>query len=250
MRILLINPNTTEALTARLAAVAAQVLPADITLVPTTAEAGFPYISSRAEAQIAGADVLATIARHRDEVDAVVIAAFGDPGLLAARELFDLPVTGMTEAAMVSALMLGQRFAFVTFAARLAPWYGEQVRQAELGARYAGVFTPDLPLGAIDRIDSDMREPLIAECRRAVAAGADVLILSGAPLAGMAATLTSDIPAVLVDPVQAAVLQAASLARLAPRGASAGSFARPPAKDSTGLPADLARVIADPPAGS
>ncbi len=30
----------------------------------------------------------------------MVIAAFGDPGLIAARELFDLPIVGMAEAAM------------------------------------------------------------------------------------------------------------------------------------------------------
>lgn len=244
MRLLLINPNTTATLTERLAEVAGRVLPPDTQVTATTAETGFPYISSRAEAQIAGASVLDTIARHQDSIDAVIIAAFGDPGLLAARELFDLPVTGMTEASMLTACALGHRFAFVTFTPRLAPWYAEQVRQAGLGPRFAGVFTPDVPLGAIDRIDTDLRAPLIAECGRAVDAGADVLILSGAPLAGMAATLRDDVPAVLLDPVQAAVLQAASLVRLCPAGASAGSFRRPPEKSSTGLSGALRRQIA------
>lgn len=244
MRLLLINPNTTEALTAKLAAAAQAVLPPEATLELSTARTGFPYISSRAEAQLAGAGVLAVLAEHAGGYDAAVIAAFGDPGLLAAREAFDRPVTGMTEAAMLSACMLGQRFAFVTFTPRMAPWYGEQVRQAELSARFAGVFTPDAPFGAIDRIDQDLRAALIAECRNAVAAGADVLILSGAPLAGMAPSLRGEVDAVLIDPVQAAVLQALALARLAPEGASGGSFRRPPGKESTGFPEALARHIA------
>jgi Asp/Glu/hydantoin racemase len=215
-----------------------------VALEAVTAAEGFPYISSRAEAQCAAVGVLDTLARLGSDYDAAVIAAFGDPGLLSAREAFDMPITGMTEAAMLSACMLGQRFAFVTFSPRMAPWYQEQVRQAELMARFAGTFTPDVPLGRIEAIDRDLRDPLIAECRRAVSAGADVLILAGAPLAGLASTLRGDIDAVLLDPVQAAVLQAAALARLAPHGASGGSYKRPPGKPSTGLPKALARHIA------
>ncbi len=244
MRILLINPNTTQVLTDKLDKSARAVLPPEIELFSVTAEDGFPYISSRAEAHCAGVGVLETLARLGEEFDAAVIAAFGDPGLLPAREAFDMPITGMTEAAMLSACMLGQRFAFVTFTPRMAPWYNEQVRQAELASRFAGTFTPDVPLGKIDEIDSDLRQPLVAECHRAMESGADVLILSGAPLAGLAPDLRGEVDAVLIDPVQAAVLQAAALARLAPQGASGGSYRRPPGKSSTKLPEALARHIA------
>lgn len=244
MRILLINPNTSQQLTDKLEGAARAVLPPDVELVPVTAEHGFPYISSRAEAQCAGVGVLDTLARHVGGIDAAVIAAFGDPGLLPSREAFDLPVTGMTEASMLSACMLGRRFAFITFTPRMAPWYNEQVQQAELSQRFAGTFSPDMPLGNIGEIDRDLREPLIAECHNAVTAGADVLILSGAPLAGLAPTLRGEVDAVLIDPVQAAVLQATALVRLAPHGASGGSYRRPPGKPSTGLPEALARHVA------
>jgi Asp/Glu/hydantoin racemase len=244
MRILLINPNTSQVLTEKLEKAARATLPLDVELVSVTAEDGFPYISSRAEAHCAGVGVIDTLARLGVEFDAAVIAAFGDPGLLPAREAFDIPVTGMTEAAMLSACMLGHRFAFVTFTPRMAPWYNEQVRQSELSPRFAGTFTPDVPLGKIGEIDNDLRDELIAECHHAMEAGADVLILSGAPLAGLAPSLRGEIDAVLIDPVQAAVLQATALARLAPQGASGGSYRRPPGKASTGLPEALARHIA------
>jgi Asp/Glu/hydantoin racemase len=236
MRLLLINPNTSRVLTDKLESAARAVLSPEVELVPVTAEEGFPYISSRAEAQCAGVGVLDTLACHADKIDAAVVAAFGDPGLLPAREAFDLPITGMSEASMLSACMLGRRFAFVTFTPRMAPWYEEQVRQAELAPRFAGTFTPDLPLGNLAEIDSDLRAPLILECRNAIAAGADVLILAGAPLAGLAPTLRGELDGVVIDPVQAAVLQATALARLAPQGASGGSYRRPPGKPSTGLP--------------
>jgi Asp/Glu/hydantoin racemase len=242
MRLLLINPNTTRALTDRLAASASQVLENDVELLAVTAERGFPYISSRSEAQIAGAEVLATLARQAPDADAAIIAAFGDPGLRAARELFDVPVAGMTEASMLAACSLGDRFAFVTFTPALGPWYLEQVRAAGLDARFAGIHAPDGRFGDIATVAEDMRTVLAETCHVA-ARTADVLILAGAPIAGLAPLIRDEVPAILIDPVQAAVLNAVGQWRLAPRGADRGSFARPPAKPSTGLAASLARWI-------
>ena len=100
MKILLLNPNTSESITQRLMSAALPVLSPDVELVPLTAPRGVPYIATRAEAQIGGAIALEMLADHHAGVDAAIIAAFGDPGLLGARELFDLPVIGLAEAAM------------------------------------------------------------------------------------------------------------------------------------------------------
>jgi len=56
---------------------------------------------------------------HRN-VDGAILAAYGDPGLFGARELFDIPVVGVSEAAMLTACMVGQRFVIVTFATALS----------------------------------------------------------------------------------------------------------------------------------
>ena len=96
MKILLVNPNMTQAMTDRLAAVARRVAAPGTEIVPLTATHGFPYISSRSEAQIAGAVALEMIAGNLEGADAVVIAAFGDPGLKAARELFNAGYTRFT----------------------------------------------------------------------------------------------------------------------------------------------------------
>ena len=101
---------------------AAKLAAAPGTIISTaTATRGVPYIATRAEAQIGGAIALEMLAERHREYDAAIIAAFGDPGLFGARELFDIPVVGMAEASMLTACMLGRRFAIVTFAARLVP---------------------------------------------------------------------------------------------------------------------------------
>lgn len=244
MRLLILNPNMTEAMTERMAQVAATVAAPDTELLTATAPRGFPYISSRAESQIAGAIVLEMIAQRIGAVDAVVVAAYGDPGLKAARELFDIPVVGMAESAMLTACMLGERFSLVTFTANLAPWYLESVNAAGLGARLASIRIPGEGFRSVLHVRDELRGPLIEEARRAVVDDqADVVILGGAPLAGLAGEI-DDAPAVLVDPISAAVKQAEALARVAPRGARAGSFARPPGKPSQGVGGALAAWIA------
>ncbi|MFK7964334.1 MAG: aspartate/glutamate racemase family protein [Burkholderiaceae bacterium] len=246
MNILILNPNMSTDMTEGLVQAASQVAASETVLIPATASRGFPYISSRAEAQIAGEIVLEVIAEHIANIDAVVIAAFGDPGLHAARELFDIPVIGMAEAAMYNACFLGERFAYVTFSRHLASWYEAGVQQAGLLPRFAGVHTPTENMGAISQVQSDLRAPLIALVERAATqASADVVILAGAPLAGMANTI-EDSAAVLLDPISTAVCQAESLVRLAPLGANRGRFRRPPGKPATGLAVPLAQWIARP----
>ena len=122
MKILLLNPNTNKAVT-ELMMTAGRVASPARSSSAQTASRGVPYIATRAEAQIGGAIALEMLAERHQEVDAAIIAAFGDPGLFGARELFDIPVIGLAEAAMLTACMLGQRFAIVTFAQALGPWY-------------------------------------------------------------------------------------------------------------------------------
>jgi allantoin racemase len=244
MKILLLNPNMSHSITDAMKAVALKAAAADTVIEAATATTGFPYISSRAEAQIAGAMALDMIAERINDIDAVIIAAFGDPGLRAARELFDIPVIGMAEAAMLSACMLGHRFSIVTFTPNMAPWYEESVALAGLQNRFASVRTPDVGFKSIDTVQDDMFETLKNLVALAVKQdGADVVILGGAPLAGLAHRIEGA-AAVLVDPISAAICQAQAMVKLAPRGAHAGSYARPPAKQTIGLGSALGNWIA------
>jgi allantoin racemase len=244
LRILMINPNTTDALTQRLAGVARACVGATHEILPRTAPRGFPYVSSRAEAQIAGTIVLEMIAAETAAYDAVVVAAYGDPGLRAAREMLDVPVVGMAEAAMLTACMLGDRFSVVTFSDRLTSWFHEGVVAARLESRLASIRALTAAPPALSDVAELLREPLQELCRRAAEEDrADVVILAGAPLAGLAQRIGADLPLMALDPISAAVAQACALATVAPAGATAGGFKRPPRKESVGLAPPLARWL-------
>ena len=209
-----------------------------------TATRGVPYIATRAEAQIGGAIALEMLAELHSDYDAAIVAAFGDPGLFGARELFDIPVVGMAEASMLTACMLGRRFAIVTFARALGPWYQECVDMHGLSGRCAGIRMLDDPFESIGDVQ-DEKKNLLADLAKqaALELEADAVILAGAPLAGLAARIKDHVPVPVVDPMAAAVKQAEALVTLGVRKATAGTFRRPDAKAALDLPKALAARI-------
>ncbi|MCM2477830.1 Asp/Glu/hydantoin racemase [Rhizobium sp. CG5] len=246
MRLLLINPNTSQSMTDRMMKTALTCAHPATQVRAVTASEGVPYIATRAEAQLAGSTLLAMLADNRSECDAAIVGAFGDPGLLGARELFDIPVIGLAEAAMLSACMLGGRFGIVTFAPVLRHWFQDCVAMHGLTGRCSGVRTPDAnPRGDVAMVQEEIEEHLVELCRKAVEEdGADVIIPAGAPLTGLAAKIRDRVSVPVVDQVVAAVKQAEAIVALNVKPASAGGFRRPDAKPSSGLSEPLAAWLA------
>ncbi|MFK7854840.1 MAG: aspartate/glutamate racemase family protein [Granulosicoccus sp.] len=244
MQILLLNPNMTAAMTIGMAKVARTVASDSVDIVTSTATKGFPYISSRAEALIAGSIVLETIAEHERTADGVIIAAFGDPGLKAAQEQFNLPIVGMAQASIVTASLLGERFSIVTFTPLMSRWYLDSVLDSGLTDRFLGVKTPEA--GKLDAFadQSSMETELLSLINKTIDDdGADVVILGGAPLAGMAMRLQSEVDALLLDPISSAISLLESLVRVSDKNAFSRRHSRPVKKTSTGLPEVLARSM-------
>jgi allantoin racemase len=244
MKILLANPNTSASITDRIAAVARRAASAGTEIVAATGRTDVPYIATRAEAAVAGRTTLELMAEHAGGCDAAVVAAFGDPGLGGARELLSIPVVGMAEAAMLTACMLGRSFSIVTFSQSLGPWYRESVDYYGLSTRLASIRCLDGGFRDIADVQDEKQELLVELCGRAVREDeADVIILGGAPLAGLVEQVAERVPVPLVDGVAAAVRQAETLAALQPRKATAGTFRRPAPKPIFGVSPALERLF-------
>jgi Asp/Glu/hydantoin racemase len=133
----------------------------------------------------------------------------------------------------------------VSFAKALEPWFAEIVAWHGLSGRCAAIRTLDEAFRSIDDVQDEKQQVLVDLANNTVRNdAADVVILAGAPLAGMADKVKDRIPVPVVDGIQAAVTMAEGLVRLKPRKAIAGTYRRPAAKDSKGLSAALADVIA------
>ncbi len=238
MRILLINPNTTPAVTDLVAAHVRRIAGDAAEFVAVTGRFGARYISSRAAAAIAGHAALDAMAAHVENCDAVYLACFGDPGLHALREVSPVPVVGMAEAACRQASAHG-RFAVVTGGARWKPMLEEFVALIGLSDRIAptGGQIAENPEAALG--------DLAAACETCVREdGAEVVILGGAALAGLAARIKDRVSAPLICSVEAGTRAVLAAAR-GPRGWPADGLA----SESAGLSGELAALLNRSPSG-
>lgn len=245
MNLLLINPNTSKSVTDLIESEARRVAAPGTTISVLTAPFGVAYIETRFESLIGAYATAILAADHYEKYDAIVVAAFGDPGVDGLRETLSIPVVGLTEAALMSACLLGKRFSIIAISSRIKAWYRECVQANGLIDRLASILSLDGPLHDIGRVQEDHTERLKMLCMSAIHNdGADVIIIAGAPLAGLARTIKNQIPVPVVDGVSSAVCHAQTLFALSPAPAQLGSFAPPPVKFNQGLPTGITRLLA------
>lgn len=238
MRILLINANTTAAITDRLVAIANAMAPQGVAFTGATGRFGARYIASRAASAIAAHAALDAYAEHGAGADAVLLGCFGDPGLDALRELAPVPVLGLADASAAAAA--GRRFGVVTGGATWKPMLEEFFASRGHGARLAGVRTVAPSGGEIARDPEGALALLAAACRASAEEdGADVVILGGAGLAGLAAPLAPRVPVPVICSVEAGVRAAIAALGTGPAGLLPHG-----AVETTGLSPALAERLA------
>jgi Asp/Glu/hydantoin racemase len=244
MRLLLINPNISDSVSQLILQEAQRSAPEGMALEIVTAPFGVAYIETRFEALIGAYAAAQLAAEHHERFDAVVVAAFGDPGLAALREVLPIPVTGLTEAALASAAQLGGRFSVIAISQRIQPWYREVIQAGGHADRLASIRSLAQPLERVDAIQHDHAGALKALAERAVAEdGAEVIVLAGAPLAGLARSLQGQLPVPVVDGVASAVRHAAALVAQAAQTGPHPAEPVPP-KLNQGLAPAMVRLLA------
>lgn len=225
MRLLIVNPNTSPGVTARIDRAAQAVARPGDRFTTVSAAFGPPLIVTEADGIAATEGVLAAVARHTDPIDGVILASFGDTGaaeLRAARP--DLAVMGIAEAAFAETARIGGPFAVVTFAPEVAAPL--RIKAAELGhgdrllqvASPPDALTHD-PAEVADALHDQLRQ-LCLDC---AAGGARSIVLGGGPLAGLAARIAPFCPVPVIDGTQAAITRLrAQLANAAARASRSG----------------------------
>lgn len=248
MKILLINANTTPAVTDLIAAEALRVASPGTEVLAVTGSFGPSIVGSRAEIAIAEHAALDLMARHGSGTDAVVIGVSFDVGLRAGRELLRVPVVGMTEAACLIACTLGGRFGIVTYGQRSAAILREIVAGYGLAGRLAGMHgleaTPADMLADPEALQGQIAEAVIDLVERD---GAEVVVLAGAVMAGLPPLIQDLVPCPLVEGIASGIGLAELLVRLGPTKAHTGSFAPIGERTVSGLGPELTALLARKP---
>lgn len=244
MRLLVLNANTSDFVTQRVAEAVRKIATPGTEIVPVTGRFGARVIASYTEMAIGEHSAIELMARHAPGCDAVLIAVSWDSGLRAGRELLSIPVVAMTEAAMLMARQLGARIGFVTFDQRSLTLYRAMIEGYGFGPMVAGwrvveskaVYTPSGATEVDEKICAAIND--LAERD-----GAEVAIVSGAVMAGAAARLKSGCRIPVLDGVTAAVLQAEALVRLGAAKAQLGAFSRPPSREAIEIAPELIAAL-------
>ena len=213
-RILVINPNSTEAVTEGISAALEPLRMAGGPAIDcVTLPEGPPGVESQADVE----SVVQPICRAVQDRDAAayVIACFSDPGLHLAREATKRPVFGIAESAMVTALTLGDRFGVIAILEASVRRHVRIVRSMGLDARFAA--SRPIGMGILELNDGDAVKArmITAGAWLRDAQGADVVIMGCAGMARFKDALEDALALPVVEPSQAAVTMAIGAVRLA-----------------------------------
>src|SRR5690242_7012209 len=214
-RILVINPNSTEAVTRGIdQAVEPLRMPGGPAIECLTLKEGPPGIETQQHVDGVVPHLLSLVLQREKQYSAFVIACYSDPGLYSVREATKKPVLGISECGILTALTLGQKFGVISILKQSIPRHLRYVGALGVSERLAG----DLPVGLRVVELSDEKKTF----RRMVAVGetlrdkhgADVVIMGCAGMARYRKPLQDKLGIPVVEPTQAAVAMAIGRVRL------------------------------------
>ncbi len=203
-RILVINPNSSQACTAAIdAAVAGLRGPAEVDVIGLPD--GPPAVLSWRDWHGAVEPICRAV--EREEADAYVIACASDPGLEAARAVTTRPVLGVFRSAVVAAAARAERFGVIAIVTASKARHLLALRAMGLEGRLATEVALDVSMDTLlDPLAA--RSALISAARACVAAGAGAVVLGCTGMAGHRAAVEEACGAPVIEPCQAGVAMA------------------------------------------
>ncbi|HEX7076500.1 MAG TPA: aspartate/glutamate racemase family protein [Hyphomicrobiaceae bacterium] len=234
MRILVINPNTTPSMTAKIGAAARSAAASGTEITAVNPADGPPSIEGYFDEVFAIPGLIGEMQKAPD-MDAYVIACFDDTGLDAARCLTPAPVIGIGEAAFHVASLVAGKFSVITTLARSIPAIEHNLVRYGLVSRCARVRAADVPVLDLEVAGSDAQSKISTEIGRAVAEDrAEAIVLGCAGMTDLAERLSADHGLPVIDGVACAVKLAENLVDLGLRTSRIGGYAPPRAKRFSG----------------
>lgn len=231
-----INPNTSIAMTETIGEAARSVAAPGTTILATCPTQGVESIEGHFDEAIAAIGVLEQIKHGRAQgAQGHVIACFGDPGLLAARELASGPVVGIAEAAMHMATMVATRFSIVTTLPRTVVIARHLLQQYGFTHHCAALHAIDLPVLALEDGTGLAQRKVRERCLQAKREdGSGAIVLGCGGMANLAQELTQELGIPVIDGVTAAVKMVESLLALGLGTSKHGDLAYPNKKPLSG----------------
>ena len=211
MKLLVVNPNTTASMTAKIAEAARAVARPDTRIVATNPPDGPTSIQGYLDVARCVPGLLAEVIKHPD-TDAVLVACFDDTGVDAVRCIVDAPVIGIGEAAYHAASMIAPKFSVVTTLSRSVPGLEANLARYGLIKNCVRVRATGVPVLELENGNPETIETIRAEISSAINEDrAEAIVLGCAGMADLMAQLTDEFGLPVIDGVACGVALAEAL---------------------------------------
>jgi Asp/Glu/hydantoin racemase len=211
-RILLINPNSSDATTAMMVGIAERVMPKSISVVGATATRSPSMIVTAAALDAAADEVVEIGMRRSGAMAGVIVSAFGDPGLASLQRQLPIPVVGICQASMLEAAADDRRFGVATTTPELVAAIGRRARDYGLEHLFTGTRLTAGDPHAVTADPLRLRDALAAAVTQCFDDdGADAVIIGGGPLGQAAEDLAKTLRRPIVAPIPAAARRVLAL---------------------------------------
>jgi allantoin racemase len=227
MRIRIINPNTTASMTETIAEAARAIAAPGTVISAATSKSGAVSIEGHYDEAMSIVGLVDAI-NEDPTADAYVIACFGDPGLMAAREIATGPVLGIAEAAMHAASFVATGFSVVTTLERTRIIAEHLVRNYGMEHHCRRVRATDIPVLELENPQSNARQMILDECQRAIEEDkSGAIVLGCAGMADLNRFLEDKLQVPVIDGVAAAIKFSEALIGLGLKTSKRGDLAYP-----------------------
>jgi allantoin racemase len=214
-----INPNSTRAVTFGIDLAMAPLRSADGPHIEClTLELGPPGIQTQFDVEYVTLPLVELACKLKPTAAAVVIACFSDPGLFAVREALAqpvaIPVLGISECGVLTALTMGQRFGVIAILETSIPRHLRTYGAMGVLDRFAGELAIGLEVTELENYDVTLARMIETGQRLRVEKGADVIVMGCAGMARYQNALQNALGIPVIEPSQAAVAMAIGRVRL------------------------------------
>jgi allantoin racemase len=228
MNIVVINGNSNLEASQNIEKSARSVINSATQVVMVTPEDAPKAIEGYYSETLSAKAVLDEVARHQEQADAYVLACFSDPGLHAARSIVNIPVIGIAEASMHTAVQIAHNFSILTPLHRFHSILSRLVRSYHMEDYCAGIETFEAHVSEAASQSDDIYGMCLKIAEIAVEQKhAEAIILGGAVMAGMEQRLTVELGIPVLDPVKCAVAEAEKLVNLGLMTSKIGGYEFP-----------------------
>jgi allantoin racemase len=234
MRILVVNPNTTQAMSDDNQQLATAAAASGTTVESLNPVDGPPSIEGHADEVGAAHYTRELVAETLGRYDGYVIACFGDPAVAACREIADVPVVGMAEAAIAMAGMVAHKWSIISPIPRGVPIFEDLVRRYGCEARCASIRAVQMGVLEIAQDFDRAKRMILEEARRAIAEdGAEAILPGCAGFGPIDKAMQADLGVPVLDGVACGVKMIEALNGYGVTTAKVAAYLRPEPKPLT-----------------